>query len=294
MTILRVMAMFLAVLVAGSAYSEVHPNVKTADPKEAPKDEQRGSDNSPISIKIIPAPDAEAKAAKEERYRQEKASQDNWLTKSTVWLAFVTTILAGVTAGLWIATYRLGSDAKRTGDRQAIDTQASLSIAREAAKAAMENATATMASERAYVFVNVKLIDETQTRPVPTGFIANFCNHGKTPAVITNIRSQIDVVSDIPNVMPEITPNDTTSDRELPEGLVIASELIYRVTMRPPNSSVTSYAAEINGGQKFLICYGQIRYKDIFDKKRETGFCWQYSPTQRRFIYSDSQLNKYN
>jgi hypothetical protein len=144
------------------------------------------------------------------------------------------------------------------------------------------------------VFVNVKLIDETQTRPIPTGFIANFCNHGKTPAVITNIRSQIDVVNDIPNGMPEISPSDTSSDRELPEGLVIASELIYTVTMRPPISSLTSYAMEINGGQKFLICYGQIRYKDIFDKKRETGFCWQYSPTQRRFIYSgDSLLNYY-
>ena len=69
----RIVVLALSVLFAGVAYSKEHPNPETTETKKAPEDEQRGSDKSPFTVKVLPTPDAEAKAAKEEGHRQEKA-----------------------------------------------------------------------------------------------------------------------------------------------------------------------------------------------------------------------------
>ena len=117
LTIWRIGIVFV-VLFAGVAHSKENPNSETTETKKAPDNEQRGSNNNPITVKILPSPDADTKAAKEEHYREEKASEDKWLTRSTVWLAFVTTPLAVFTALLWIATWRLVKGAEDTAKRQ--------------------------------------------------------------------------------------------------------------------------------------------------------------------------------
>lgn len=142
LTMWRIAVLVLSVLFADAAYSKDHPNPETAETKKTTEGEQRGSDKSPLTVKVLPAPDAEAKATKEEGHRQEKASDDKWIMGSTVWLAFVTTILAGVTAGLWIATYRLASDARDAAKRQAREMKISLAISKRSANAAKKSSEA--------------------------------------------------------------------------------------------------------------------------------------------------------
>ena len=142
MLIMRVLiAILLAVLVDGIAYSSEHPILKPAEPKNSADTEQRGSDKNPVMVKILPTQDADAKATQEEKYRNEKSIQDEKLADATVLLARVTIAHTVFTGFLWFATYRLAKDSKRTADRQAREMQASLRIAQESADTAKASVT---------------------------------------------------------------------------------------------------------------------------------------------------------
>jgi hypothetical protein len=193
----RIGILVLVVLFAGVAYSKEHPNTETAETKKAPEAEQRGSNNNPVTVKILPSPDADAKAAKEEDHRQDKAIDDKRVMWATIWLAVVTTILAGVTAGLWIATYSLASDAKDAASRQAREMKISLRIARRSANASKKSAEAaertvnTMKDTaerqlRAYVGVEQIAIQSSPTGAPNAGQII-IKNFGKTMAKDTQI-----------------------------------------------------------------------------------------------------------
>jgi len=144
LTVWRVVAVLLAVLLCGVAYSEqhptVHPNSKAAESDQYSKAQQYGREDNPFSIKIIPTPDAQAKAANEETYREQKASEDRMTMKATIFLAIVTTVLAFVTGMLWNATRALAEDARNTATQQARDMRASLIIAQQSADAAIKSA----------------------------------------------------------------------------------------------------------------------------------------------------------
>ena len=107
-----------AALISLSTNSGAQPQPQTAQAQKATKAEKLGSDDLPLSVKIIPAKDAEKKADEDEKNRKEKAYGDRWLTYATIWLAAVTTLLACFTGALWLATYRLVSNAKETAKRQ--------------------------------------------------------------------------------------------------------------------------------------------------------------------------------
>lgn len=91
----------------------------------------------PISVNILPAPDADAKAAKQERNDQEKAANERKIVWATIFLAFVTAILAIFTGALWWVTLSLSKSAAATSKQQMIDVQKSIAETARAA-AAME------------------------------------------------------------------------------------------------------------------------------------------------------------
>lgn len=117
MLAMRSLVLFAA-LIALSTYSAAQAQLHTAQATKTPKSETLGSVDRPLSVKIMPAKDAETKTAEEEKNRKEKAHEDRWLTNSTILLSGVTTILAIFTGGLWYATYKLVSEAKDTAERQ--------------------------------------------------------------------------------------------------------------------------------------------------------------------------------
>jgi hypothetical protein len=195
LTMWRITAIVLAVLVAGIAYSTEDPNLKTTEPKDTAKPEQRGSDNNPFTVKVLPTPDAEAKAAQEEKYRNDKSIQDEKLVDATVLLARVTIVLAGFTALLWWATYSLAKEAKRTATQQAVDMQASLATAKQSADAAKSMA-ATMddtAERQLRAYAMVKRAQLVNNHPTPSSFGAPWIylsikNFGRIPATAIECR----------------------------------------------------------------------------------------------------------
>lgn len=125
----RIIAILLVLLVVGVSYSAEKPNSNTAESKKFPPAELRGSDTNPLTVKLLPESGAQSQAAQNEEYRQEKAILDRWLTYATM-------VLAVFTALLWWSTYRMAK-------RQGYEMKQSLSIAEESIKLAHEEFTAT-------------------------------------------------------------------------------------------------------------------------------------------------------
>lgn len=196
---LRISAI-LALLVAGGAYSQSQPpapsptkgsqqpQAQSKNAKQPTAPDQRGTEKSPLVVKTLPAPNAEAKAKREADQEKEKATNDKLIAYSTVAIAVITFFLALYTAKLWRATVKLGSDAKDAADRQAAELQKSLAIAKESADAAMLQAKAAVAAELPIIgWVDQKLVgynefDQPVVDPAPPGMpptISRISSHTK-------------------------------------------------------------------------------------------------------------------
>ena len=275
----RIVVLALSVLFAGVAYSKEHPNPETTETKKAPEDEQRGSDKSPFTVKVLPTPDAEAKAAKEEGHRQEKASDDKWIMRSTVWLAFVTTILAGVTTGLWVATYRLASDAKNAAKRQAREMKISLGIAKRSANAATKAADAAERTVntmkdiaerqlRAYVSVATAEIHDLTAGFTPRAHLV-VRNSGQTPAYdLIGISGMAMAVSWDALTPPSSEPIEVTATS-------LAAGAPTDQFISAPRPLKAGEREALIDGSKTLWVYGKMRYRDTFKVERITEYRFQ-------------------
>jgi hypothetical protein len=233
----------------------------------ASQQDQQGTKERPFVIEIIRPPSAAPHTDNNTQESNPKPSSKSAIETWTAVNAIAAIVVALFTGCLWW-----------TSRRQWEATSM-------AANAALRTATSLTTAERAYVFVNVKPAPKDFTEQIPPEIIANCCNHGKTPAKIGSIHCKPDIVPAIPLTLP------TMLEEELPEGLVIASEAVYGVTVRWRDPIPTDQIEKIMRGDKFLVSYGFIRYYDIFDAEWETGFCWQYEPAIKRFKISASPLN---
>ena len=218
--------------VSAVAYSGVHPELKPEQTNATTKKEQHGTDNFPVTIKILPASDAKANADKQEEHRKEKAHEDWWLTKATFWLAAVTTILAFFTGGLWFATYRLVSEAKDTARRQL----------------------------RAYISLKSGEIVISQDKK-EFSVALKFINCGQTPAYSLSIsfESEIRELSEIGQIFPSTKPIEERESKSM-EGPGID---INTAETKP---FVNDQLNRVSNGTSAIFVWGEINYIDIFNK----------------------------
>jgi hypothetical protein len=115
---MRILIAALLIFISGIAASKGHPTVEPQKAETTAQKEQPGTDKNPLTVKVLPLEDAHEQAEKAEHHRQEKANEDWWLTKSTIWLAAWTTILAIFTFCLWLATRNLVREDQDTAKRE--------------------------------------------------------------------------------------------------------------------------------------------------------------------------------
>lgn len=260
----------VAISLSSPSFSKEQGHKNASNSEQTASTEKRGTDDQPIAVKIVTSNEAEKKAAREEEREVEKASQDRTITIATVLLAIVTAVLAVVTGGLWFSTYRLGDDAKKSGERQ---------------NAALQNI------ERAYLFVEVAADEDIQSSqtPVANAIRVRIWNYGKTPAEIVQIRAY----PTIEQATPDKLLDHPGSEIVLPPGLGLAQNHSFDVATSIGVSNMD--LSDIQNSYRTLYCVGRIRYRDIFNIERETGFCWFYSHHMResKFIIApNSDLNK--
>jgi hypothetical protein len=102
---LRCLAIALVFLAAsasdswGQSQKKSQPNEQTQAAKQPTATDQRGTEQSPAFVKIIPTPKTAAEAIQDAKDRDEKASSDLWIIRWTGAVALFTLVLAGV--GAW-------------------------------------------------------------------------------------------------------------------------------------------------------------------------------------------------
>lgn len=207
--------------------------------KDAANNERHIKLDYPITVKVLPSPDAEANAAKQEKNEEKKATNERLMVGSTVILALVTTILAVFTGYLWHATRQLVRGSERTAEQQL----------------------------RAYVYTkhDDPLTEDSEGCVAAPVVIKNF---GQTPAA--------ELVSDLDigfyryplDVKLEPAPRLTKPSKSaLAPGEQIQQFAVLPV---PLNQAEKDAIAAENGA---IFVHGTLSYTDAFNKSRVTRVC---------------------
>jgi hypothetical protein len=236
--------------------------------------DQRGTENTPLFITVIPPLAAEPEPPQKTQNHNDYTSPEWWLVWVTLILAAITAILARYTAKLWGATKALSEDAKRTADRQAGEMQESLEIAERSAAAANKMAV-TMEDTaerqlRAYVLVfHVKVINDPEPEHPGQYVYIDVRNFGQTPAAAVSYWIDMDAKErSLATVLKRIR---LTKNKSV--GVIAPGDTF---TARVP-IPLLSDGNEIFSGTHALYVFGQFRYTDAFNRERATNFRYMRS-----------------
>jgi hypothetical protein len=233
---------------------------------EATASNQHEPPQSPPSIEPVPAPTTQGESSQAAKAKDEKL------------------IGKGL---LLVALFQL-----MTFIAQAVILGKSLRSTKLAANAAKKSADVLPTIERAYVFVKVYLSQKFIADKGITEYAAqiNIVNGGKTPAVLLDCSYAARIVG-LNEELPEISKIDPDKPW-IPSGTVIIRanyERTETAIIQTSGVEMESVKASINK----LVCYGVIRYEDVFERLHETGFCWEYQGRFKDFYPAKDHKRNY-
>lgn len=239
-----------------------------AQPDEAASNraqQAQGTASNPIFVKSLTSPESEAETRHKHYEHQEKPTLERLMGWGTGALAVFTLLLFIFTAGLWWVTLQLGRDAKKAGERQASETNASLAITKTAADAAVRAVELSEKHIRSYVFVSL----DSAAIDANNCFFATLSakNYGKTPA--TDVRCvsfgnlwqfPLDV-----ELEPAVhLPGASKTSLGAGDGIKM-----FPTLHRPLKETEE---AAIRAGQAAIYIWGEVVYLDVFNNKQSTQF----------------------
>jgi hypothetical protein len=167
--------------------------------------------------------------------------------------------------------------------RTDVTARTSADAAKLTAQAAKASAEALPNIERAYVvlFINSHLIElrprPTAGAPLPAySLVVNytFTNHGKTPAILREIRVGVRRSAD------RLPADAWAEEQRVPVAqTVLASGQSCSkdgyLTIRDREPMTDAVADLFVGGGLYFYFFGHVTYEDVFGDDRETQFCWR-------------------
>jgi hypothetical protein len=268
--------------------------------QQQPAADQRGTDNAPLIVRVIPTPKTEQESTQDQTQRDDESSANWWMVRLTGVIAIIGLIQAFV---FWVQAGRLKAtiikmDEIATG--QTNDMQDSIAQAGRAA-AAMEHVAHAMAEnvENLKITVGInreiadrqKLVTELQSRAylsvIFNGIVPQdsttgirfqpsvmLINNGNTPAYKVIFRTATDV-------LPHPLPNDFGFP--LPDALphrsisVIGPRLHKIMSAVVPKlySDVEVEQIKIGIGQR-LHMWGHVTYEDAFGIERYVKYSFSF------------------
>jgi hypothetical protein len=283
------------------------PKGRPGQHQEETSDKQRGTDEIPLRVKIVPSPNAYPESDKTREEKFQKASQDWWIFIAAAATAVFTLVLAIVTGGLWWATYRL----YRTTSRAVNDGEQAVKAAMDAAAAAdrhVQHAASAAESSRIQAdLANKSLIATFRPKLRVRNVVARHTERltaelqedGLLPGVAISGQFYVENVggSDAKLIASHCifsVQNDNRLPMERPyEGcdpnLPIASgSLIPAGGSYPgifqPFTLTEDEVDRISQNLSFLYLMGWIEYEDNSKIIRRMAFCRQYDPERHRFV----------
>lgn len=256
---------------------------KAQPTNDAAKTDERGTDKIPITVKVLAAPDAKAKADAEKEEEQRKAANDDALRL----YALLTTIFTGalmcaafVQAGLFIWQLLLIADSAK-------DTAELARAARDNAAAAKQQAEETRLLQRAYISIEPQGIRNFSKSPTAAIAHIQIKNVGHLPA--KNVRWDLKVTPSKANDLDDFDVNLLS-----PKG----ADVIFP-GMEVRRGSEPTETAPTERQKGFFYVWGIVCYNDGFDPDRWTKFCLRYNreaekrPENGGFVL-DSQDARYH
>lgn len=240
----------LLLVVAGGVYAQSpkepvsHPNPA----QEAAKPDERGTEQSPLVIKVLPPLNEDEKTAAAQQERKDKSESDWSLVKLTGVLAIIGVIQIIV----------FGLQARRL--RQTVNAT------KDAADAALKTARNMETIERAYVKMSHVapglILDDIGGLAVQLR-VKNF---GKTPARVNDLRVDfryLPEITDLPDVPPAIEmPGDVLAF------LVQDDEFFFSHQRALGNTIVDNLRDDVGT----VLVWGYVDYTDAFEQRHRAGY----------------------
>jgi len=247
----------IIIITAVNAESPRQSEKEATHPQQNTANNHRGSDQSPLIVKILPTIKNNVEAENETKEKEEKATNDKRIIQITGILAVIG----------FLQLIVFGLQARRL--RQTVE------VTKEAANATTNSVANISKIERAYVFVTVEQHPQA-LEPIYEidGYKGYFVlnanvrcwNLGRTPAVITKIRA---IISFGKAIIPEIEESD------IPSGIVVGSDKWKNITAISPRFNDIE-RQNIYNLNTIAYCCGRIEYQDVFYGKYIRGFCWEF------------------
>jgi hypothetical protein len=299
-----ILAGLIAILVIGDSETEskrrsTQPQIQTpsANPTQPPAPDQRGTDQVPFTIKVIPSETPKDKAEREERERRvkdEKAAIDKRLADDTKRLADETGNLAtytrwldGITVFLFIAAVvqiALFVWQLRLIRASLDNANEATKAAREGAKAAQESADVARATSEAAIAFERPYVRVSEIKALIRGvFVDTFpntvilrnpsatCtieNYGKTPAFIDETQAQL-----------RFSPDDLqiilTVGKPIPV-VTLRTGQVYSFNVPLGEPINRQRAEDIQSGKQYFWLHFNFVYRDVLGKTHRTPDKWKY------------------
>jgi hypothetical protein len=227
--------------------------------------DQRGTEQSPVIVKMLPTKESEEKAAADAHREDEKTENDRRLARFTELLFWATCALSV------IALFQLF-----VFGWQGIQLKRSVSAAKEATELGNKEFISTH-RPKIIVYDLVFSGDLTEEKPIPISF--RYVNAGDSDAKITGFGTHIvrlaeaELPSGIEFYHQEIMP-----PIEVPSGM--HGFRLTPDTIDPENIVTLGEVMDTDR----LFCIGYVLYRDGNGTRRQMGFCRQFDSTVARWI----------
>lgn len=273
---LRRLVIGLAFLAAFASDSRGQSKQTTSPPTQsgqASKAYDRGTEQSPVIVKVLPTKESEEKAAADARHEDEKAENDRRLARFTEWLLWATAALSAIALlQLFVFSW------------QGIQLKASVIAARETSKLANSEFISTHRPKIVVYGMDVKLAGDDTPRHIHFRYI----NAGDTDASVAFIESRIHwgAKGMVPAGI-ELRRHDTIKEPiPVPSGT-------NGFAITPDGVDFATLVRSGRGGHDTAFCVGVVVYRDKNDIERRTGFCRRYDSERERWLKVEDEDYEY-
>jgi hypothetical protein len=246
--------------------------------QEKSHEDQRGTEQSPLIVKVAPVPKTDEQRTEETKERERIANAERKKEESDAKLVEFTGELAWFTKGLFVATSALVVATVALGIAaffQSRDIKQSLKLARDEFNA----------THRPKLIVrSFQIGDLDLPKGKQVNFIFNAQNVGDSAATIIEVRS----ATFVHNAGDPI-PTDLSFPFYEPFNVVLKSGERELFPANGGSILVENEPMEIFAGKSALYCMGTIVYVDAGGTRRETGFCRRYRSREVRWEIVESE-----
>jgi hypothetical protein len=270
------------------------PQSTPANGNQTPHSDQRGTDKSPLIVKIQPTQESDAKTAADLKHEDEKTANDRAIALFTARLFWATVALSVIAFFQFVIFIWQGIQLRRT-----------VGATNSSAKAAQESADALVAVERARFYVVIaghdlnRFIQTARRHPNSEGMEMSgdvridysFKNYGKTPGLIIEISHGIALSEEPPVPVYTVV-------RQAPIEYMVAGSSSTEKHACEAQLAINSVGAAklVETGRKRIWFYGRFDYRDVITGEHQVHrFYFRYIRTDTgQFRFQSFDHEHYN